>query len=136
MITITAAYEGDLHTIATHGPSGASLTTDAPRDNEGLGESFSSTDLVATALATCVLTVIGIVARRKNLDIRGTTAAVHKEMSADSPRRIVRLPVHIEIPLPENHPERSVLEAAARGCPVHHSLHPGIDRPITFVWKG
>ncbi|HUF63622.1 MAG TPA: OsmC family protein [Verrucomicrobiales bacterium] len=136
MITITAFYEGDLHTMVTHGPSGARLTTDAPRDNEGLGESFSSTDLVAAALATCALTVMGIVARRKNLDIRGARASVQKEMSADSPRRIVRLPVHIEIPLPEDHPERAMLEAAARGCPVHYGLHPDIDRPMTFLWKG
>jgi uncharacterized OsmC-like protein len=79
---------------------------------------------------------MGIVARRKNIDLRGAVAVIQKEMSTDSPRRIARLPVRIELPLAETHPDRAALEAAARGCPVHHSLHPDIERPIAFLWKG
>src|SRR3954451_16658330 len=80
MVEIKAVYEGQLHCTATHGPSGMTLTTDAPKDNMGKGESFSPTDLVATALATCVVTTMGIVAQRHNLDITGTTVRVEKHM--------------------------------------------------------
>lgn len=136
MVEIRVAYEGDLRTRAVHGPSLGSLVTDAPVDNCGKGESFSPTDLVATALATCMATVIGIKAQQKNLDVRGMTVQVEKHMSEDAPRRIVRLPVTIEIPLSPEHPERKLLEATALGCPVHHSVHPEIDKPVTFVWLG
>ena len=136
MVPISVRYEGDLRSTAVHGPSSQTLITDAPVDNHGRGESFSPTDLVATALGTCMATIIGIVAKRKNLDIGGMKVRVEKHMSADSPRRIVRLPVTIELPLPANHPERSLLEASAHGCPVAHSVHPDIDKPVTFVWNG
>ncbi len=136
MIEITIDYQGDLRCHAVHGPSKRDLVTDAPVDNHGKGESFSPTDLVATALGTCMATIIGIVAKRKNLDIGGMKVRVEKHMSADSPRRIVRLPVTIELPLPANHPERSLLVASAHGCPVAHSVHPDIDKPVTFVWNG
>jgi uncharacterized OsmC-like protein len=136
MIEIHIDYQGDLRTHAVHGPSQQELITDAPVDNNGKGESFSPTDLVATALGTCMATVIGIVAKRKEIDVRGMTVRVEKHMSADAPRRIVRLPIVIELPLPEDHPDRKLLEATALGCPVHHSVHPDIDKPVTFVWKG
>jgi uncharacterized OsmC-like protein len=80
-------------------------------------------------------TVIGIKAQQKQLDVTGMKVSVEKHMSEDSPRRIVRLPITIEIPLPPDHPERKLLEATALGCPVHHSVHPDIDKPVTFVWK-
>lgn len=136
MIPIFVTYEGELRCRAVHGPSQNALITDAPLDNHGKGESFSPTDLVATALATCMATVISIKAQQKNLDVTGMKVYVEKHMSADSPRRIVRLPVTIELPLPPDHPDRKLLEATALGCPVHHSVHPDIDKPVTFVWNG
>ncbi|MCF7787178.1 MAG: OsmC family protein [Prosthecobacter sp.] len=135
-ISISVEYEGGLRCRATHGPSQNQSITDAPVDNNGKGESFSPTDLVATALATCMATVIGIKAQQKGYDIVGMKVGVEKHMSADSPRRIVALPITIEIPLPEDHPDRKLLEATALGCPVHHSVHPDIDKPVTFVWSG
>lgn len=136
MIEIHIDYHGDLRCHAVHGPSKQTLHTDAPVDNNGRGESFSPTDLVATALAACMATVIGIKANQKGYDLPGMKVSVEKHMSDDSPRRIVRLPITIEIPLPADHPDRKVLEATALGCPVHHSVHPDIDKPVTFVWNG
>ena len=134
-VSITVDYTGDLRCQATHGPSKSTLITDAPVDNCGKGESFSPTDLVATALASCMATVIGIKAQQKQLDVTGMKVSIEKHMSEDSPRRIVRLPITIDIPLPADHPERKLLEATALGCPVHHSVHPDIDKPVTFIWK-
>ena len=136
MIEINIDYQGDLRCHAVHGPSKQELVTDAPVDNNGKGESFSPTDLVATALGTCMATVIGIMAKRKEVDVRGMTVRVEKHMSADAPRRIVGLPITIELPLAEDHPDRKLFEAAALGCPVHQSVHPDIDKSVTFVWKG
>lgn len=136
MVEIHVLYEGDLHNTATHGPSGRKLETDAPVDNEGRGESFSPTDLVATALAACMTTIIGIVAKRHQLDVKGTNVRILKGMSQDSPRRIAQLTADIHIPLPSDHPKRALLEAAALGCPVYHSLHPSIDKKITFHFEG
>src|SRR5690348_3988504 len=98
MVEITATYEGQLHCNAKHGPSGSTLSTDAPKDNMGKGESFSPTDLVATALGTCMLTTMGIVAQRHNLDMTGATVRVEKHMTTSGPRKIARLPVEIRIP--------------------------------------
>jgi putative redox protein len=136
MVEITIAYKGELRCHAVHGPSAQTLFTDAPVDNHGKGESFSPTDLLATALGSCMMTIIGIVAARKNLDLTGMSVRVEKHMSADSPRRVIALPSTLRIPLPADHPERPLLEAAALGCPVHHSLHPDIARPITWEWVG
>jgi uncharacterized OsmC-like protein len=133
MVTITARYDGDLLTTATHGPSNATLRTDAPKDNEGQGRHFSPTDLVGTAMATCMLTIMGIVARRHGLELRGATARADKHMS-QNPRRIGRLPVVITVPGRFTAEQRQLLENAARGCPVHRSLHPDIDAPISFEW--
>ena len=105
-VEITVDYEGTLRCRATHGPSKNQLVTDAPADNMGKGEAFSPTDLVATALATCILTTIGIVAQRKNLEIKSMRAHIEKHMSTDAPRRIVRLPTKVWISLPPDHPER------------------------------
>ena len=134
MVTITAAYDGNLRCTATHGPSGTRLSTDAPKDNQGLGQSFSPTDLVATALATCTLTIMGIVARRDGIAMEGATVNVEKHMVTEPRRRIGRLPVHIQVPGRLSVEQRRKLEAAARSCPVHASLHPDIDAPITFSW--
>ncbi len=134
MVEIHLDYEGDLHCNAVHLPSGTRLSTDAPVDNNGRGESFSPTDLVATALGACMATVIGIVAKRKEIQVEGMKVAVRKFMSDDQPRRISRLELDLEIPLPADHPERKLLESAARGCPVHHSIHPDIEVKMNWKW--
>ena len=135
MIEIRIDYEGQLHCSATHGPSGDSLATDAPVDNNGLGEAFSPPDLVATALGTCMATVMGIVARQKEISLEGMRLSVRKEMSGDSPRRISKLEVEVDMPISGDHPECKVLQGAALGCPVHHSIHPGIEVLLTWRWK-
>jgi putative redox protein len=134
MITITATYDGELRCTATHGPSGSTLVTDAPVDNHGKGESFSPTDLVATALATCTMTVMGILAQREGIDLRGMRVRVEKHMVNQPVRRIGRLPVRITIPGQPTPEQRRKLEASARACPVHRSLHPDIDAPIDFEY--
>jgi putative redox protein len=136
MVEIKLTYEGDLHCSAVHQPSGKVLVTDAPLDNNGLGQAFSPTDLVATALGACMATVIGIIARRKELAVEGMKIDVRKTMSDDLPRRIKRLEVDLAIPLPPGHPDRKLLESAAHGCPVHHSLHPEIEVEMNWQWCG
>jgi uncharacterized OsmC-like protein len=135
MVEIKLSYEGELHCSAIHTPSGKTLVTDAPVDNNGRGESFSPTDLVATALGACMATVIGIVARRKQIAVEGMAITVRKFMSEDPPRRISRLELDLDMPLPANHPDRPLLESAARGCPVHHSLHPDIKVVMNWTWR-
>ncbi len=134
MVSIQLEYQGDLHCSAVHGPSGTTLATDAPKDNQGRGESFSPTDLVATALGSCMLTVMGIMARTLNIDIAGVTASVGKEMTSTPPRRIERLTVKIHVPHAISEENRLKLERAAHTCPVHKSLHPDVQIPITFTW--
>ena len=134
MVSIQLEYEGDLHCGAVHGPSGAKISTDAPKDNQGRGESFSPTDLVATALGTCMLTIMGILARTLEIDIEGATATVEKEMSSTAPRRIQSLTVRIHVPQPLSFEDQQKLECAAHACPVCKSLHPDIRTPIEFTW--
>jgi len=134
MVEILLAYEGDLHCSAVHVPSGTKLVTDAPKDNNGRGESFSPTDLMATALASCMATVMGIVARRKEIALEGMTVTARKYMSEDQPRRISKLELDLRMPLPADHSERKIFESAARGCPVHHSLHPDIEVVLNWFW--
>jgi putative redox protein len=134
MVSIALEYEGDLHCKAVHGPSGTELSTDAPKDNQGRGESFSPTDLMATALGSCMLTVMGIMARTLNVDIAGATATVEKEMTTDAPRRIARLAVKIKVPQSLESETQLKLERAAHTCPVHKSLHPDVASPIEFSW--
>ncbi len=136
MVTITASYEGGLRCSATHGPSGKFVMTDAPIDNHGRGESFSPTDLVATALAGCMMTVMGITAERHGIDLKGTTVTIGKEMSEDAPRRIVSLRSVMTIPLSSDHPKRALLESAANSCPVKKSLAPEVDSTVKFLWVG
>ncbi len=134
MVAIELEYQGDLHCKAEHGPSGAVLVTDAPKDNQGRGESFSPTDLVATALGSCILTVMGIMARTLNLDLTGVTASVEKEMTNVPVRRIDKLAVTVRVPHEVSEENRVKLERAAHTCPVHKSLHPDVQKPIEFVW--
>lgn len=134
MVQIQLQYQGDLHCAATHGPSGTVLNTDAPKDNQGRGESFSPTDLVATALGSCILTVMGILARTLNIDISGTTATVKKEMATAPVRRIQSLSVKVHVPHQLSSTDQLKFERAAHTCPVHQSLHPDIEKPIEFTW--
>jgi putative redox protein len=136
MVEVTVNYTGDLHCDAKHGPSQSKIATDAPTDNKGKGEAFSPTDLVATALGTCMSTTMGIKAQELGLDLRGMKVSVKKEMSKDAPRRIVALPSEVHIPLPVGNPHRETLEQTALNCPVHKSLPPEIDRPTRFFWEG
>ncbi len=136
-VEISAVYMGDLRVDATHGPSGAVLNSDAPTDNGGKGQSFSPTDLVATALGTCVLTIMGLFAKRHDLSIEGTQIHVTKEMITKPIRRIGSLRTVVRVPagaVPDIQ-MRARMEAAAHQCPVHQSLHPDIDAPIVFVYS-
>ena len=135
MVEIEILYEGDLHCSAVHLPSGNTLVTDAPLDNNGRGEAFSPTDLMATALGSCMATVIGIVAKRKELALEGMTVNVRKFMPDEQPRRIKRLELDLQIPLPASHSDRKLLESAARGCPVHQSIHPDIEVVMNWAWQ-
>lgn len=110
------------------------MITDAPRDNEGRGEAFSPTDLVATALGTCMATTMAIAARRRGLELRGLRFEVTKEMSTEGPRRIKRLTTHVWVPLTEASAHASFLENVAHSCPVHKSLDVAVDKPIVFHW--
>jgi uncharacterized OsmC-like protein len=136
MVKLLSTYDGGLRCKAVHGPSGTTLITDAPVDNHGKGESFSPTDLVATALGTCIMTTMGIVAARRGISLDGMTAETEKVMTTSPPRRIASLKTTITIPLPADHEARSILEQAGHGCPVHKSLHPEIDAAIAFAWTG
>src|SRR5436190_23938621 len=135
MVNVSIKYTGNLHCDATHGPSQSKIATDAPADNQGKGESFSPTDLVATALGTCIATTMAIVAERHEVELKGMTVQVTKEM-ADAPRRIGRLTTEVRIPLPADHPQRELLEKTALGCPVHRSLAAEMERPTRFFWEG
>ena len=134
MVAIQVEYQGDLHCKAVHGPSATELNTDAPKDNQGRGESFSPTDLVATALGTCMLTVMGIMSRTLQIDIAGATATVEKEMTATAPRMIKSLAVKVHIPHAITPDNQQKLIRAAHTSPVHKSLHPDIHTPIDFTW--
>ena len=134
MVQVDVIYEGGLRARAVHGPSGCELVTDAPVDNHGKGESFSPTDLVATALATCAMTIMGIAARREGFSIDGSSCHIEKHMTADPPRRIGSLPLHFKINADLDATQRKALEDAARSCPVTLSIHPEIDAPVTFSY--
>jgi len=134
-LTSTVIYEGDLRTVATHLFSGSTIETDAPLDNQGKAERFSPTDIVATALASCMCTVMGIAARSHDLDINGIVCEVEKIMTTN-PRRIGEIKVNIIFPktviLSDKH--RSILERAALTCPVFESLHPDCKKTVLFIW--
>jgi putative redox protein len=134
MVQVKIAYQGQLHCLATHGPSGASITTDAPVDNMGKGEFFSPTDLVGTALGTCIMTIMGIVAQRNNISLEGMTATVVKEMVSQPARRIGKLTLTIDVPTRVSQEDRQRLENAAHTCPVKRSLHPDVEVQISFNW--
>ena len=134
MVTIAITYHGDLRCESTHAPSGTTLLTDAPVDNQGKGASFSPTDLVATALGTCMLTVMGIAARKHGIAMEGATAVVEKTMVASPTRRVGSLKTVITMPRKLDDAQRQLLETAALTCPVKQSLHPDVALVVEFVW--
>ncbi|MBX2924299.1 MAG: OsmC family protein [Chitinophagaceae bacterium] len=135
-MTSTVVYEGNLRTVCTHLKSGTVIETDAPPDNQGKGERFSPSDLVATSLASCMLTIMGIKARDMELDIAGIKVDVEKIMASD-PRRIsgINLTFHFPETLVPDEKQRTILERAAHTCPVINSIHPDIKVNTVFNWN-
>jgi putative redox protein len=133
MVKSETVYLGHLHCEITHAPSHSKIATDAPKDNNGKGEAFSPTDLVGAALGSCILTTMAMVADRDGVNIEGAHAQVEKEMSAN-PRRIETLRVNISLPATIPAEYRPKLERIAHACPVHKSLHPEIQIPVTFTY--
>jgi putative redox protein len=132
MTTINSRYDGALRCHSSHGPSGCDLETDAPTDNQGKGERFSPTDLVATALSTCILTILGIVAERHGWPLQGASARIEKTMTAEAPRRIALLEVWISLPPSLSEQQRHVLRLAGESCPVKLSLEGSV--PMRLHW--
>ncbi len=135
MVQVDLVYEGDLRVRAIHAPSKKEIITDAPVDNHGKGESFSPTDLVCTALGACMITIMGIVADRHQIDLKGTQITVRKHMVNEPVRRIGKIEVLFKIPAKISEREQKMLEKAAMTCPVHESLHPDVVQDIHFEWK-
>ena len=134
MATSSIIYTGELRTVATHLQSGIEIITDAPTDNQGKGEAFSPTDLLATSLGCCMLTIMGINARTNGMNIDGTKVEITKIMAAN-PRRVSEIGVLITLPNNSySEKERKMLEIAALNCPVAKSLHPDIKQDVKFIW--
>ena len=133
MPTVSCRYRGELRCEATHHGSGAVLITDAPIDNAGKGEEFSPTDLLATSVATCMLTIMGITAKSRNWSIEGSTADVEKQMTQSGPRKAEKLRVHLKLPQQLSNEQRSLLQRVAEQCPVKRSLDPSIH--LELIWS-
>lgn len=133
-VTFDIEYKGDLICEAVHEPSKTILLTDAPLDNGGKASSFSPTDLVATGFGTCIMTIVGLVAQRKNIDIRGTRVHVVKEMTAVPVRRIASLVAKVVFPKALADVDKRLFEQAANACPVKQSLHPEVKMNIIFEY--
>ena len=133
-MTSKVTYLGDLRTTSIHLQSGTEILSDAPLDNNGKGEAFSPTDLVANALGSCMFTIMGIKARDMNVSIENSTASVTKIMQAE-PRKISAIEIVFDMNYTPDEKTKTILERAAMTCPVFLSLHPDIDKRITFNWK-
>ena len=133
MSTAKVTYLGNLRTECEHLKSGATFITDAPLDNNGKGEAFSPTDTVATGLASCMITMMGIKAASLNISLEGTTAQVTKTMDVN-PRRISRIDVEINVPTKISEKFQKILKNTANTYPVLYSLHPDIEKRIVFHW--
>ena len=135
-VEIDVTYEGDLHCTAAHGPSKQRLMTDAPVDNGGRGEAFSPTDLVATGLGTCAVTIMGLVAKRQGWNVVGARIHVVKEMTAAGTRRIASLKATVTLPPTArlSDDDRKRLEQAVKSCPVKQSLHPDVQVTMEFIY--
>ena len=127
-------YDGNLRTSAEHLDSGSIINTDAPKDNQGLGEKFSPTDLVCVSLASCMLTIMGIAMQKYNIDLQGTTASVKKTMGTE-PRMISQIDITIKFNASFNEKVKTILERSALNCPVHKSLSNDIKKNINFIYS-
>lgn len=134
MSKIEIFYEGGLTTRSVHLESGAEIFTDAPKDNQGRGERFSPTDLLATSLGSCLLTIMGIGAKKLGVDISGSKVSLNKEMSTDLPRRIVKIQVHFSCPRAFAPEIEQKLEKVAKQCPVHHAFNHELQQEFSFAW--
>ncbi|MEM8928011.1 MAG: OsmC family protein [Bacteroidota bacterium] len=132
-MTAKVTYNGELRTTCVHIQSGNEFITDAPLDNNGLGRAFSPTDTVATGLASCMITVMGIKARDLEVDLEGAEVEVTKHMASD-PRRISKIEVNLVLPKKVSQKNRTILERIGETCPIHYSLHPDIEKVITYNW--
>ena len=126
-------YQGNLRTIATHLDSGSKIKTDAPKDNHGMGETFSPTDILCSSLASCILTIMAIAVEKKGVDITGATAIVQKTM-INNPRRISKIDINLTFPKQYESKTKTILERAANNCPVHHALSKNIEKTISFKY--
>ena len=133
MIQMTGVYQGHKHCELKHGPSGATIATDAPKDNNGKGEAFSPTDLVSIATGSCMMTVMAIHAEKESVSLEGAHMSVTKEMQA-TPRKISRITVNLHLPKAIASDFRKKLEEAALNCPVKKSLNPDIEVPVQFLY--
>ena len=133
MNTLEIKYLGNLRTSSTHLDSGSVINTDAPKDNHGLGEAFSPTDMVCSALASCILTIMAIAVEKHHIDIKETTAIVKKTMG-NSPRRIAKIYIDLTFPKDYDSKTKTILERAAYNCPVHHTLSESVEKNISFKY--
>ncbi len=133
-MTSKVTYIGDLRTTSVHLQSGTEILSDAPKDNHGKGEAFSPTDLVANSLATCMISIMGIKSRDLNVDLTGSTVEVTKIMQAE-PRKIAKIIAVLNMNIAADDKTKTILERAAMTCPVMLSLHPDIEKEVTFNWK-
>lgn len=134
MVRLSIDYQGELHCQVTHEPSGATFQTDAPKDNQGRGETFSPTDLVATALGSCMATTMAIVGRRHGIELGSINVTVDKEMTSEGPRTIRRLITHVYFPFGRDADPEQIFEQTALNCPVFLSLGEDVEKPVTFHW--
>lgn len=134
MATSNITYVGDLRTVCIHLQSGTEILTDAPTDNHGKGEAFSPTDLVATALGSCMVSIMGIKSKDLNIDLKDSKVSITKIMQSE-PRKIARIEVILDMSIETSDKNKTILERAAMTCPVLLSLHPTIEKEVTFNWK-
>jgi putative redox protein len=134
MATSNITYVGDLRTVCIHLQSGTQILTDAPTDNHGKGEAFSPTDLVATALGSCMVSIMGIKSRDLDVDLKDSTVSITKIMQSE-PRKIAKIEVILNMSIETSEKNKTILERAAMTCPVLLSLHPDIEKDVVFNWK-
>jgi uncharacterized OsmC-like protein len=134
MATSNITYVGDLRTVCIHLQSGTQILTDAPTDNHGKGEAFSPTDLVATALGSCMVSIMGIKSKDLKVDLKDSTVSITKIMQSE-PRKIAKIEVILNMPIETSEKYKAILERAAMTCPVLLSLHPDIEKDVVFNWK-
>jgi uncharacterized OsmC-like protein len=134
MATSNITYVGDLRTVCIHLQSGTQILTDAPTDNHGKGEAFSPTDLLATALGSCMVSIMGIKSKDLNVDLKDSTVYITKIMQSE-PRKIAKIEVILNMSIETSEKNKTILERAAMTCPVLLSLHPDIEKDVVFNWK-